>query len=288
MLKRFLTFALFLFVFSPALHAAPAAWRVEGKGGAMIVFGTMHRLPDGFDWFSDQIKQQLKDSRVLILETQISQVGDDYVGYLIRQPGVATSKKPLRERLGKEDYKNFLGRVLSAGYSEKEVANYRPWYAALLVSRLNGDEAGLERSKGVEQTLSNFARVEGIELVGLESPGQQFRNFSNLPKKVELSWLENVLKEENADGAESKKLSEAWISGNLKAIEELALKSLKETPGLYKVLVKDRNQAWAGKLTEFLEEGGQAFVAVGAAHMVGRDSVLAYLEKEGFSVTRIQ
>ena len=288
MLNRFALIFLFLVIFSMPLNAAPAAWQVEGEKGTLIVFGTMHRLPDGANWLSKDLEKSLENSRLLVLETESSQASDDYLGYLIRQPGVAKSRKRLKKKLIKDDYQTFLSRVSSFGYSEEDVAYYRPWYAALLLARLGGDEAGLERGLGVEATLVNIAKGLGLEVIGLESPGQQFRVFSTLPKKVELAWLENILRRGQENSERSQSLYSFWMGGDLLAIENQVLGSLKETAGLYEAFIKRRNQTWADQMEFILEEGGQVFIAVGTAHMLGEDSVLKMLEARGFRVTRIQ
>ena len=149
MINRFALVFFFIMIFSPSLNAAPAAWQVKGENGTLIVFGTMHRLPDGADWLSEDLENSLKNSRLLILETESSQASDDYLGYLIRQPGVVKSKKRLNKRLNNRDYETFLSRVSLFDYNEEEVAYYRPWYAALLLARLGGEEAGLQRGLGV-------------------------------------------------------------------------------------------------------------------------------------------
>ena len=41
-------------------------------------------------------------------------------------------------------------------------------------------------------------------------------------------------------------------------------------------------------LTKRLERPGQAFVAVGAGHLAGNDSVIDLLEQQGLTVVRVQ
>lgn len=288
MIGRFALIFLFLLVFSASAKAEPAVWQVEGENGTLLVFGTMHRLPDGANWLSEDLESSLKNSRLLVIETESSQASDDYLGYLMRQPGVVKSKKRLNKRLNVRDYETFLSKVAMFGYSEEEVAYYRPWYAALLLGRLSGEEAGLESGFGVEETLISISEGLGLEVVGLESPAQQFRVFSTLPKKVELAWLKQILRRGQENGERSNSLYSFWLAGNLLAIENQVLGSLKEILGLYEVFIKERNETWADQMEFLLREGGQVFIAVGAAHMLGEDSVLKMLEARGFSVTRIQ
>ena len=47
-----------------------------------------------------------------------------------------------------------------------------------------------------------------------------------------------------------------------------------------------RNQAWAAALQAKLAGSGVSFVAVGAGHLVGPDSVQAQLKKRGIEAVR--
>ena len=138
------------------------------------------------------------------------------------------------------------------------------------------------------ETLVSISESLGLDVIGLESPAQQFRVFSTLPKKVELAWLKQILRRGQENGERSQSLYSFWMTGDLVAIENQVLGSLRKTPGLYGAFIKERNETWADQMEFLLREGGQVFIAVGTAHMLGEDSVLNMLEARGFSITRIQ
>ena len=50
-------------------------------------------------------------------------------------------------------------------------------------------------------------------------------------------------------------------------------------PDLYRLLLVDRNQDWANQLKTKLAGSGVSFVAVGAGHLTGPDSLQAELAK---------
>ena len=57
-------------------------------------------------------------------------------------------------------------------------------------------------------------------------------------------------------------------------------------PALYQHLLVQRNQAWAGKIVAMLQQPGTIFIAVGAGHLAGPDSVQAQLRKVGIEAVR--
>ena len=60
------------------------------------------------------------------------------------------------------------------------------------------------------------------------------------------------------------------------------------SPELRAVLMQNRNARWADWLAERMDQPGTVMVAVGAGHLVGRDSVRTLLEAKGYTATRIQ
>jgi uncharacterized protein YbaP (TraB family) len=51
-------------------------------------------------------------------------------------------------------------------------------------------------------------------------------------------------------------------------------------------LLKNRNENWAGQIETMLRGSGTHFIAVGAGHLVGPDSVQERLKLRGIQATR--
>ncbi|NVJ70093.1 MAG: TraB/GumN family protein, partial [Alphaproteobacteria bacterium] len=63
---------------------------------------------------------------------------------------------------------------------------------------------------------------------------------------------------------------------------------LMQQEGLGQHLLYKRNQDWAHKMSLLLNKPGRFFVAVGTAHLVGDQSVIAILVESGAPVLRTQ
>jgi uncharacterized protein len=81
-----------------------------------------------------------------------------------------------------------------------------------------------------------------------------------------------------------KTMADAWAKGDAAELEKLLLASLKTSPDLYKHLLVDRNAAWVPAVERCLNEKTACFVVVGAAHLVGPDSLVAMLQRRGHTV----
>ncbi len=75
-------------------------------------------------------------------------------------------------------------------------------------------------------------------------------------------------------------LIDAWKNGDVATIARLEDEDLRQTePKLYQRLLVQRNEAWAKKIAAMLQQPGTVFIAVGAAHLAGPDSVQEQLRK---------
>ena len=106
-----------------------------------------------------------------------------------------------------------------------------------------------------------------------------------MPEKDQIDSLRETMGEVRDGPGFYKKLLDAWLNGDVGAIRREALEPmLKEAPGEYRALVADRNKRWIGPIEQRLSGQGEAVMVVGAGHLVGPDSVVALLRRDGFRV----
>jgi len=82
----------------------------------------------------------------------------------------------------------------------------------------------------------------------------------------------------------------AWLNGDIAKLDQLASADMRKlAPSGYRALVVDRNRNWTETIAYWLaKKNDNYFVAVGAAHFAGPDSVILMLQKKGLKVERIQ
>jgi len=66
----------------------------------------------------------------------------------------------------------------------------------------------------------------------------------------------------------------AWFQTEIKS-------DLGKDPALYQSLVVARNRKWIAKIEAMLDDDKNYLIIVGTAHLVGPDSVIALLKKDG-------
>jgi uncharacterized protein YbaP (TraB family) len=141
----------------------------------------------------------------------------------------------------------------------------------------------------VEKLLTAQAKAAGKPLSAFETAEQQVRFFADMTPDQEIQLLESTLDEVEEGPAKVDALVAAWAAGDQRALEIQMVDEMKaDYPGVYDLLLVQRNIDWANQLKAKLAGSGVSFVAVGAGHLTGPDSVQSQLAKLGIKAKRVQ
>jgi uncharacterized protein len=141
---------------------------------------------------------------------------------------------------------------------------------------------------GAEKQLTALFAAARKPVSGLETTPQQLGYFDTLSAKAQQTFLESMVDDSEGADLEFRKMIRAWGQGDEKAIALSFDDELKLSPELADVLLRQRNRNWTAWIAKRMEKPGAIFVAVGAGHLAGPDSVQNMLAKQGFKTTRVQ
>ena len=288
MKRPFAHFALSLLLLLPAAALAkPALWVVKDADTTIYLFGTVHLLPNDTDWrypvldkalaASDSLTIELTDDDAARMQALVLQYGLD--------PG-----HPLSGKLSAAENATLAKAAQTVGVpgGVNTLQMMRPWLAGLTLAVAPLLKAGMDPAHGVDKLLKAQMLAAGKPVDGLETAEQQIRFLADLPADVELEFLRSTLRDVDKSRAELTTLIDAWKNGDVATIARIEDEDLAQhAPELYQRLLVQRNQAWATKITAMLQKPGTFFIAVGAAHLAGPDSVQEQLETRGTSVKRL-
>lgn len=297
-------FAAFLALLQPALpaiawgkprvessrsHAAhPALWRIQKGASTIYLFGTIHALPPNFEWETPDLQKVVDGADRLVLEAVIDQDPSKSAAALFRI-GMATGPiKPLAERIDPKYRAGLVALTKKSAVPAATLDKMKTWAAGMVLFGATVQTLGVSSADGVEEHLKAQFRAAGKPIEGLETLDQQLGFFDTMSEPQQREFLEGVVDEKADDVADFGKMLGAWAHGNEKGIATSFDKDMKKSDALRTVLIARRNAHWADALVSRLAQPGTQFVAVGAGHLVGSDSVQAMLAKLGYQAERVE
>lgn len=265
-------------------RGAPALWKIENKAQQAFVFGTIHVLPENVDWQTPVLAKAMAASDGLVLEAE--GLDDDAATRTIfNRLGQSPNLPRLTQRVAAPDRPALAALIDRGGLKEADLSRYESWAASLLLSTVAQSELGLSGAQGVEPALTATFRAAGKPVSGLETVTEQFSLFDRLPNAAQQRLLVDSINDAKDSRAEYGKMMRAWLTGDTKAIARDFVAELAPEPELAGPLLTDRNRAWAERIPTLK---GRPFIAVGAAHLAGPDNLLSQLQRQGYTVKRIQ
>jgi uncharacterized protein YbaP (TraB family) len=267
---------------SGAAQAEPALWKVTHGQATAYLFGSVHLLKPDAVWNTPRVEAALAESKELWLE--IKEVDD------------AASMRPLVAKLGMDPahplssqldatYQEKLKKALkNIGYPETALESLRPWLAALTLNLAPLQRGGYDAEAGVDRLLKAAAKARGLDIEAFETSEAQLHYLADLPQDLQLEMVREALDEFDTAIAQLNRLEAAWERGDEQEIDRLMREDM--PPILYQRLIKERNQRFAKGLIARMHKPGVIFVAVGAGHLAGPDSVQAELTRAGYVVQR--
>lgn len=279
-----LALALLLFVTLP-VAAKPALWVVHQGQSTVYLFGTVHLLPSDTDWRFPALQEALDDSDALYIE--ITDDNPVTMQALVLRYGLDLGQR-LSDRLKPGDRKLLAAAARAAGLPGVEALQpMRPWLAAVTLAVAPLVKAGLNPRQGVDKQLKAQMLKAGKPVKGLETSATQIRYLASMPDKVQMDFLHSTLHDYGKAESQLRQLIDAWKAGDVATIARTADDEMrKESPVLYQRLIVKRNKNWAGIIAAMLKKPGTTFIAVGAAHLAGPDSVQHQLALKGIHAVR--
>lgn len=274
-------------VFMPSLSwAETSLWRVSKGQQQLLIGGTVHLLSQSDYPLPDEFEQAIREIDTLVLETNMDafatpQNQANLLHSLQYQDG-STLKQHIKP-------KTYRALVRYCKLSHLDIATLQNMKPSLVVLTLT--VAQLQRLQmadvGVDTLFHQKAKAQGKKITGLESAATQMTALDSLGTGQEDEVILSTIKELNTTKDYIDDLKQAWRKGNLATIEKIGLSAMQaDSPELNRQLLTERNQQWLPKITAMLSSPERELILVGVLHLVGKDGLLALLQRQGYLVER--
>ena len=266
--------------------AAPAMWEVSDDDSKILLFGSVHILPENHEWRTPLFDDALANADRVIFEADVSPEEQAQIGAKAFASGVYTDGSLLTDALDADQEQRLRDFMASANLPMGSILAMRPWLAVNTISVAAMAEMGMT-AQGVEFVLQPELPAERMGF--LETGDEQLAVLSGGDEAEQVAMLITTIEQIDLVPKMLDKMLRNWTNGTPERLEQLFLM---ETGGFdeqfYDRLLYARNQNWIEPLEEMLAANENALVIVGAAHLVGRDNVLELLEQQGYTITRVQ
>lgn len=269
-----------------AVKAKPALWVVKDKDTTIYLFGTIHLLKPGIDWFGGPVSKAFAGSQELVLE--IADQGDVATQQRVARRAMAIGGPSLTEKLPEAMRPKFTQLLTDYQMPAAVVNRMKPWFAAVTLTSVPLQKLGFDPGQGVETQLRKHAAARAMPIGGLETTEEQLGFFEGLSDEMQIELLVETINEQTDVGNTLDRMIAAWSAGDVKRLELSLNQSMEKDAELAKLLLFDRNERWADWIKARLEKPGTVFMAVGAGHLAGKGSVQDALKARRIKTKRVK
>lgn len=261
---------------------APLMFSLHDADSRVTLLGSIHVLPESAYPLPASIDAAYAEAEQVAVEADIQDT--DAVYAAVQAQSVYTDGRTLPAVLGASGFDELSGLLHRLGLPADAAVTLKPWAVEAMLTALAAQAGGFRTDLGVDVHLIARARADGKPLRTLETAQEQIALFDAEPDSAQAASLLDAVRTWGQDDAGGEAmladLVRAWERGDEAALENVA----RDLPD---ALLGDRNARWVPQIEDMLAlEGQDVLVVVGAAHLVGDDSVVAMLRERGHAVTR--
>lgn len=274
-------------------------WKATRGDATLHLIGTMHLSDPRLDAPLERLRSTIERADLLLLEM----TSEDELALqqsLSTDPSILLMPDAtLPDLLDAAQWEQMSNALNARGLPPFMAARFQPWYVSILLAIPPCASATDLAGGGMDARIEEIAASAGIPRAALEDVNTIFDAFADQPRDVQIDMMLSSL----VDPAINEDLfatmlasyfdeapAEGWAMSTILAaryspIDGKAAADIFAT--MEQELLIDRNRAWIPVLLDATQAHDTVIAAFGAAHLPGRDGVLALLEAEGFALERL-
>lgn len=274
-------------------------WIIKDADSTIYMTGTIHMLPPELKWDSEKLTDAIKHADELWLEipmsSDITKFTTDALPVMMKY---ALSTTPLTKLLTTEEVASLKARIAEMGMPAETFAMMnamKPWFATLALGVSPLTSAGYDPTQGIDLKIAKLAEDDNDPVKGFETVDEQTKILASGTQEEQLAALRHVIAMPKADvdamTEAMNSLAVKWATGDITGAEAMFADINADTEAQFAgaqldALLLHRNENWAGQIETMLKGAGTHFIAVGAGHLVGPDSVQERLKLRGITTER--
>jgi uncharacterized protein YbaP (TraB family) len=259
-------------------------WSVEKGKSTMYLLGSIHLLPTELMALDEAIEAGYSDCKIIAFETNIDGLSDPAFEAKVTSRGLLPAGQTLEQHVSKQTYTLLQQKVGELGLQVEIFSQFKPWLCALTLTSMELQRLGFNPNYGIDKYFFDRAKQDGKDIHFLETIDDQLGLFTEMNGQEEDSFLAKVLQDLGTMRVKVIDMINAWKSGNSNRLASMVKMEFEGYPEIYAKMLVERNQKWVKQIEDLSKQNGHTLVVVGAAHLVGDDSILELLKRKGFEV----
>jgi uncharacterized protein YbaP (TraB family) len=273
-------------------------WRVTNAKAPFYLVGSMHSLSKTDYPLPSPYDLALNDCHRLVFEYDPNK--DDEFQKKFSEAGRYPDGQDIRSRIHPKTLAWLRNNTqfISWNYNEKEkqyhaslkgfdaALQYRPWWIADHFFDIRS-YSDVSDKDGVDFYFEKRGRKAGKELGGLETVDEHVAVLGKLSDRDGEILLLDTLVYMDTAANEYHRMRSAWRRGDMDKLWVLDSRLRREAPWIASRLVDIRNVMWLPRIEREIHSGKPTTIVAGALHFAGPNSVIALLQKQGYTIEQL-
>ncbi len=268
------------------LHPKGLLWKIEKQGmSPSYLYGTMHVADPRVTNLSAPVEQAFVQAEHFVMEVLMNFKA---MGYMA-QMSFFDDGRTLKSLMRQSEYAR-LTRLVKERLSipENVLKHMKPW-AVLMMLMVPADQQSADGA-ALDMVLYRRATQRNVQVSGLETIEEQVSVFESMSLDDQLWMLNRSIDEIKTTDAQFPQMVDAYVNRDLAKLVAIQQDFMYEDSEIddrfMHQLLNVRNVRMAKRVQPVLKKGN-AFIAIGALHLPGKNGVLHLLEQQGYVVTSI-
>jgi uncharacterized protein YbaP (TraB family) len=261
------------------LYRKGLLWKIENTDGDIsYLFGTMHSQDYLINRLPPPVRLALAQSRSLIMEV----IPDQKANKIFMDSIFFPDQNTLRDLLDPSVFSRLQAQIIEYGINEEDVSRIKPWAAFTLIGRPRP-----VRAPTLDEALMQTAVSLDKPIFGLETMDELVATLENIGMEDQVEILNDTVCNHAKIISDTRKLVQLYLERDLAGITAFNEQSHHDQATFERFMqsvIFNRNSRMLERMNGFLSKG-EAFIAVGAAHLPGDRGLLNNLVKRGYKIS---
>jgi uncharacterized protein YbaP (TraB family) len=261
-------------------------WELHGKHNTVYLMGSIHVLRPSDYPLAPAVLDAYSNAKSIFMEVDLQEIDSPSVQVELLASARLPEGVTLPAVMGRQRYERAGTLAHGVGVDISIFDAFAPWFVAEAISALQLQQLGFKPQSGVEMFFAEHARSDGKSVAGLETVHDQIALFNALSLDAQSDYLLSSLEEAETLPKEVEDMVHAWQRGDTVWFADQLKTELGKDPKLYQSILVARNKKWVPKIEALLNDDRNYLVIVGTLHLVGQDSVIEMLKKDGIGAAQ--